>query len=76
MDDLARDQRALHLTAARLMGTGKTSPSLQRSQVPRQLLLVIDQFEELFTLCRDETERQAFIDNIMTAASEPGARGM
>jgi hypothetical protein len=29
--------------------------------------LVIDQFEELFTLCRDEFEREAFIDNLLTA---------
>ena len=35
------------------------------------VFLGVDQFEELFTLCRDETERQAFIDNLMTAASQP-----
>ena len=27
-------------------------------------VLVIDQFEELFTLCQDENERQAFLDNL------------
>lgn len=35
-----------------------------------QILLVIDQFEELFALCHSEAERTAFIDNLMTAVSE------
>jgi hypothetical protein len=30
----------------------------------------VDQFEELFALCRWEEERAAFIDNLLTAASE------
>ncbi len=33
-------------------------------------LLVIDQFEELFTLCRFEEEREIFITNLLTAAEE------
>jgi WD40 repeat protein/transcriptional regulator with XRE-family HTH domain len=32
------------------------------------VLLVVDQFEELFTLCRSEAERSAFADNLLTAA--------
>ncbi|MGD9092896.1 MAG: helix-turn-helix domain-containing protein, partial [Anaerolineales bacterium] len=35
-------------------------------------LLVIDQFEELFTLCRDEEEQAAFVNNLLTAALHPG----
>lgn len=31
-------------------------------------LLVVDQFEEIFTLCRDVDERQAFIDALIEAA--------
>jgi WD40 repeat protein len=61
MDDLARDRRALHLAAARLA-----------SEATPGMVLVIDQFEEFITLCRDETERRAFIDNLMTATTEPG----
>jgi hypothetical protein len=34
------------------------------------LLLVIDQFEELFSLCRSDEERSAFIDNLLTASSD------
>jgi WD40 repeat protein/transcriptional regulator with XRE-family HTH domain len=34
-------------------------------------VLVVDQFEELFTLPREEAERQAFIDNLLTSAFAP-----
>jgi len=35
-------------------------------------LFVVDQFEELFTLCRNEAEQAAFVENLMTAAFRPG----
>jgi WD40 repeat protein len=63
MDDLAHEPRALHLASMRL------SPNPREA---RPLVLVIDQFEEIFTLAQDEAERQAFISNLLTAASEPG----
>jgi WD40 repeat protein len=34
-------------------------------------LLVVDQFEELFTLCRSEAERTAFVENLLSAALQP-----
>jgi WD40 repeat protein/serine/threonine protein kinase len=46
---------------------GEISPLLPRSLAPLRFLLVVDQFEELFTLCRDEAERRAFVDNLLTA---------
>ncbi|TDD94258.1 hypothetical protein [Actinomadura rubrisoli] len=33
-----------------------------------ELVIVVDQFEEVFTLCRDEEERGRFIDALLTAA--------
>jgi len=60
MDDLARDPRSLHLFAKRTM----------KSTSGSRLLLVVDQFEEIFALCRSEKERAVFIDNLLTAASE------
>jgi len=60
MDDLARDPRSLQIFAKRKLGSKDGS----------HLLLVIDQFEELFALCRSEEERAAFIGNLLTAASE------
>ncbi|MEZ4709229.1 MAG: effector-associated domain EAD1-containing protein [Caldilineaceae bacterium] len=35
----------------------------------RRLLLLVDQMEELFTLCREAAERAAFVDNLLTAAA-------
>ena len=62
VDDLRRDPRSLHLYARRLLN----GASGQR------LLLVVDQFEELFTLCRDRETRRAFVNNLLTAAATDG----
>ncbi|MFN2207559.1 MAG: BTAD domain-containing putative transcriptional regulator, partial [Candidatus Promineifilaceae bacterium] len=40
------------------------------------LLLVVDQFEELFALCRDDAERRLFVENVLCAASEATSRLM
>ncbi|MBI1879270.1 MAG: serine/threonine-protein kinase PknK, partial [Chloroflexi bacterium] len=76
MDDLAHDPRSLHLYVRRLLDL---SPSQGESQGGGRLLLVVDQFEELFTLCRDEMERRAFVDNLLMAAdisSKQESRGV
>jgi basic membrane lipoprotein Med (substrate-binding protein (PBP1-ABC) superfamily)/DNA-binding SARP family transcriptional activator len=39
-----------------------------------RLVLVIDQFEELFTLVEDEAERQRFLDNLVAAVDDPQGR--
>jgi len=39
-----------------------------------RLVLVIDQFEELFTLVEDEAERRRFLVNLVAAMDEPHAR--
>jgi WD40 repeat protein/transcriptional regulator with XRE-family HTH domain len=62
MDDLARDPRSLHLFVRRLSPGG----------TPSRVLLVVDQFEELFALSRSEGARTTFIDNLLTASSEAG----
>ena len=38
----------------------------------RRVLLVVDQFEQLFTQCKNESERQAFITALDAAASPDG----
>jgi WD40 repeat protein/DNA-binding SARP family transcriptional activator len=55
-DELARDPRTLRLYLQK-----------QASSENHNILLVVDQFEELFTLCRDEFEREAFVDNLLAA---------
>src|SRR5262249_13263614 len=39
----------------------RDSAAAERDQPSRRLLLVVDQFEELFTQCADEAPRRAFI---------------
>ncbi|VAW31781.1 High-affnity carbon uptake protein Hat/HatR, partial [hydrothermal vent metagenome] len=41
-----------------------------QSKPGHKLLLVVDQFEEIFTLCEKEEVRQAFINNLLTLAAE------
>ncbi|MFZ4677873.1 MAG: ATP-binding protein, partial [Nodosilinea sp.] len=38
------------------------------------LVVLVDQFEEVYSLCKDTDERQAFIDNLLTAAQDPSAQ--
>jgi HAMP domain-containing protein len=38
------------------------------------LILLVDQFEEVYSLCDDEQERTAFIGNLLNAAREPRGR--
>ena len=56
--DLAEDPAALHLYLRKY---------LERQKKPRAFLLV-DQFEELFTLCKDEAARGAFIGGLLAVA--------
>jgi tetratricopeptide (TPR) repeat protein len=58
--DLATEPRALALAAQR---------ALSRTGQPR-LLLFIDQFEEVFTLCRQPAEREAFINHLVRASQQ------
>ena len=60
MDDLSRDTRSLQIFAKRKLQSANSN----------HLLLVLDQFEELFALCRSEEERASFIGNLLTASAE------
>ncbi|HMQ33126.1 MAG TPA: NACHT domain-containing protein, partial [Chloroflexaceae bacterium] len=39
----------------------------------RPTLLLVDQFEELFTLCRDEAQRRAFVNCLLRLVAGPGS---
>ena len=58
--DMARDLHALQ-------GFASHHPGLKRGA---RLLLVVDQFEELFALCHSEEERAPFIENLLAASFE------
>jgi WD40 repeat protein/class 3 adenylate cyclase len=63
--DLEADRRTLDLTARQLLVGANPSA---------RLLLVVDQFEELFTICEDSQERERFVDALLAAVGAPGAR--
>jgi WD40 repeat protein len=65
VDGLIADARSLHLAAELALADAPT---------PARVLLVVDQFEEVFTLCQDDRERFAFLENLLYAASIPGGR--
>ena len=41
-----------------------------------RLVIAVDQFEELFTACRDEAERAAFADALVAAVRDPRRRAL
>lgn len=65
LDDLRTGPRALHLTVLR---------ALAEQPQDAELLIVVDQFEEVFTLCADHEERARFIAALLTAAGAANSR--
>jgi WD40 repeat protein/class 3 adenylate cyclase len=63
MDQLERDEHGLHRAVLRLLPSDGS-----------QLLLVIDQFEEVFTLLEDEGVRTHFLGSLEAAATDPRSR--
>ena len=71
-------QAELHraLTAARfhdLPERGALNVAADQLETDQCLLVVVDQFEEVFTTCADESERAAFIDEVTSAADSEGS---
>ncbi len=54
--------------------TARTGPAAPEPPPPAPPVVIVDQFEELFTLCADETDRRVFI-RLLQAACVPGADG-
>lgn len=69
VESLKTDATHLHLLVTEEGGNGKGPAA-----APGTAVLVIDQFEELFTLCRHEDTRQAFIDNLVYLIQAAGPR--
>ena len=57
--ELSGDPRTLTLATRKLLA----------QQSSKHLLLVIDQFEEIYTACRSTAERQAFVANLLSAVN-------
>jgi hypothetical protein len=50
--------------------------ALVEAAAEARLLLVVDQFEEVFTLCRDDAERRGFIQALAGLAGEAGSQAV
>jgi hypothetical protein len=61
LDQMGKDERTLHLAVAFTLADKPAG----------RIVWVIDQFEELFTLCSDEKERASFLGNLLYASSIP-----
>jgi hypothetical protein len=59
-ENCAKRENCLHLT---------TRLALQNMPPDRRVVILVDQFEEVFTLCQNETLRKGLIDNLIYAAT-------
>lgn len=69
---LCRLEAELHPAHAHIADRGAGNNGDHDGEQAAPALLLIDQFEELFTLCRDEAARAAYIDKLL-ALSQPAA---
>lgn len=69
---LGRDTRVFTPTAQplKILEANPARPNANHADI----LLIVDQFEEVFTLCRDETMRGAFIEKLIDLADTPNER--
>jgi hypothetical protein len=67
VDQMRVDPRTLHVSIAL---------ALADRAAEERIVWVVDQFEEIFTLCTDQTERMAFVNNLLYAASVPDGRAV
>ncbi|HLF88811.1 MAG TPA: trypsin-like peptidase domain-containing protein, partial [Anaerolineales bacterium] len=80
-DAFSKDPRSLDIAASRFLKqqTASGSGGVDLRSPPHllpHLLLVVDQFEELFTACKDLAERKTFIDNLLYAAFQGETPGV
>jgi len=68
IEPLQKDERGLIRTVKRIL------PHDQENHRPSELLLLIDQFEELFTLVEDKAVRNHFLNSLVAAVSDPRSR--
>jgi WD40 repeat protein/energy-coupling factor transporter ATP-binding protein EcfA2 len=67
LDTLEQDPRTLHLAV---------ELALADRPAGDRVLVVVDQLEEVFTLCRDESERRQLFSTLLYATSAPGGRAV
>jgi DNA-binding SARP family transcriptional activator/WD40 repeat protein len=76
---IAELARALAQIASKEGGTAGVDPlasALDAVGPGERLVLGVDQLEEIFTACRDEGERAAFVEAIVAIAADPNQRAL
>jgi len=68
LGQLQESERGLLRAAQRVL------PADEAAEKPTELVLVIDQFEEVFTAITDETVRSHFLESLVTAILDPRSR--
>lgn len=68
IDQAKQAMKAEELIAAGTVGLSKIIQAFKANRV----VLVVDQFEEVFTLCKDNTERQRFFECLLNTAERLG----
>jgi hypothetical protein len=71
--ELRRDERAMHNAVRLKLASLQLKPE---EEARRRVLLVVDQFEEVFTLCQDDEERIRFLDNLLYASAALDGRSV
>nr|WP_225891437.1 WD40 repeat domain-containing protein [Streptomyces dioscori] len=66
---LTAEPHAFHRTVRRILARQQ-----EAGFAADELLIVVDQFEEVFTVCRDAQERERFVDALVYAAQAPDSR--
>ena len=61
---------------ARAAAAARARPRAGNGARPGRLLIAVDQFEEVFTVCDDERERVEFIGRLVAAARDPLGRSV
>ena len=63
----------------RMLASGAKDPvaeALDALTADERILIAVDQLEELFTACTDESQRSAFVDLLARAAADPQGRAV
>ena len=61
---------------ARALESDGLDATLRRMDAGERAVLAVDQLEELFTVCHDERERAAFLDELVAAATDHARRAL
>jgi WD40 repeat protein len=61
---------------ARALGSAELGQTLAELAAGERLVLAADQLEELFTVCEDEEERAAFLEELVIAVGDHGRRAL